>query len=236
MRLFRKLAVSATFVASLSVIPYGSANAVPSCTGTPNLYAEGNYGGYFYGVQSTIVVGSVSAPPPNNFTVQHVYVGNGASGIDGLELGWFIGQGVSTFYTTPHFFASNFDLPGYSEQDGTSAPPGSNYWYSTWWSGHQRYYRVDTTINGSIVWNSGSPQSSNASGPVPPNGSPVVGEEATKTSGLSPGASRFESIQYLQSNGSWSNWTFAPTLCANPNFVVSFGTSPYRVSTGGTTK
>jgi hypothetical protein len=237
-RLSRQALVGVAF-SGVTLLTFGSvAGAVPPCNGSPNLYAEGRYPGtgYAYGVQSTIVVGSVSAPPIGDVTDQHVYVSNGAGSLDGLEVGWFIGQGVATFYTSPHLFATNFAGSGYSEQDGVSAPAGSAYWYSTWWNGAHRYYRVDTTVNGSLVWNTGSPQGSNTSGPSSSYGYAVAGEEAgPNVAGLSPGPSRFNYIQTLNFSGSWGNWTSTPSLCEDPNLVVSYQSSPYQISTGGTT-
>ncbi|MBW4079305.1 MAG: hypothetical protein HIU84_12515 [Acidobacteria bacterium] len=134
LRRFSRQALVGVAVSGVTLLTFSSvAGAVPSCNLTPNQYADGQYPGtgYAYGVESTIVVGSVSTPPAGDFTDQHVYVTNGGGSADGLEIGWFIGIGAATFYTSPHVFSTNFSLNNYSEQDGVSAPAGSDYWYTT---------------------------------------------------------------------------------------------------------
>jgi hypothetical protein len=214
----RILLSAATFSTAIIAVGVTSTNvaSAASCIYTPNHYAGATKAGSDqYGSQGLISAHSESVPPTNgNFTDEAVHAIDGTTG---LEVGWYVGYGAQTgtYVTTPHAYAT---LNGPSEQDGPAISSGSDYWYTTWWSGTTENYRVDNALFGSVIWH-GTIAASNA-GP-----GTIVALGETDFTTLPMGPSTFTDLQQLQGNGTWIDWV-ALTTCSD---------SPYTVSSSGPT-
>jgi hypothetical protein len=199
----------------------GASAATPTCTSqgfTFNYYAAGyQLNMTLEGVQAVI---STSLPVVkdvnDNFTDEAVHIYNLTSGTEGLEIGWYVGWGTETqtYVTAPHAYAT---MNGPQAVDGPDVYGVGNtptyYWYSTWNSGSTSHFRVDTSVNGSILW-----QTTIAGTDPGPGGGAAVGE--TENTSTPMGPSDFTQIQQFNSNGIWDNWT-SMQLCTDPPYAIS---------------
>jgi hypothetical protein len=206
-------------LASSTGQPVGA--APPSCPYGPNIYAGGIDGqGSQYGIEGSIRSFQITAPTSGmNFTDEaiHAY----PSSVKGLEVGWYEGWGpqTGTYVTSPHAYAT---LNGPGEVDGPLVGAALDF-YTTWWSGDNQEWYVQSSPGGSTIWN-GS-QVTNTSGPGPING---VGEVSAY--GISMAGS-YQGLEIYDSQGQWKSWS-GTSLCADSPYNASGDTTSFSVLGG----
>lgn len=191
----------------------GAASA--SCNIYPNYYAAGlAAGGGHHGLRGYIEATSVYVPQQNeDFSDQSWHAVGPTYGLEvGLYTGW--GGQTHTYVTSPHAYAT---LNGPDEVDGPSVYVGSDYFYSTYWSGSTQIWNVRVYFNQSLVW-SGT-QNAFYSGPGPAYGWGETDNNTLTMNGQFDGVNTGGPFQYYSSDGAWDSWT-GISFCADSPYGI----------------
>jgi hypothetical protein len=210
-------------------IPSGASN--PSCNDLPSHAYDNQEGlGIAYGNQALISVGSPAVPPAGGTTVEHLFIKKSP----GLEVGWLIGEELGPggddvgFTTSPIVYGTNNTSgSGYIEDNGPAITNGSDHWYTTWFSGTTGYFRIDTGVNGSVIYNAGFLNDGGGTGEL------LDGGEFSDDEGHSGGSNSFTRLTFLNSSGGWEEYQGFGAACNDPNLTISYSTANLSISDSG---
>ena len=185
----------------------------------PNAFAQGyQITTSFDGVQSVIPSAAPSFPLVGfNFSDEAVHLYRLTPTPKETELGWYVGLGNQTglFVSQPHAYLSydGTEIDGFNV-NGVGGK-STNYWYTMWMVGSVVHFRVDDKLNGSVLWSISETLTSSFQA-----GGTATGEVWNEPSGVIPlGPSIYSSIQQLNPDGDWVNWS-SMHLCADTPYTV----------------